>query len=178
VKLSVDGKIFSEPLTVAHDPRVTIPAAAYDEEFDLARKIEAQQVKLAEATHAAHALHAALDKARTDTSGGLLQSIDALDAEVVAAANIVNVPNPYNAWTFPPDNTQNFLYLGAAFDKLMRAVDGGADAAPSPDSQTGFTRLSGLLDASLQKWHGIETTQLPSLNAQLQAAGKPPITLK
>ncbi|HET9818357.1 MAG TPA: hypothetical protein VFP92_04230, partial [Rhodanobacteraceae bacterium] len=105
-------------------------------------------------------------------------SIDALDAEVVAAGNIVDSPNPYNAWTIPPDNVQNFRYLDSAFGSLMQAVDGGADAAPSPDARAGYTKLSGMLDASLQKWSALKANELPALNAKLKAAGKKPISLE
>jgi len=112
VRLTVDGKTFSEPLTVAHDPRVTIPADAYVEQFDLARKVEAEGAKLATAMGEAHKLHAELGKRSKDASGDLKQSIDALDAKVVAAADISESPNPYNAWTIPPNNVQSFGYLG------------------------------------------------------------------
>jgi photosystem II stability/assembly factor-like uncharacterized protein len=177
VKLTVDGKTYQEPLTIAHDPRVTIPASAYQQQFELARKVEAEQAKLATATNEADTLHAALQKAGEGATGDLKHSIDALDAKVVAAAAIVHSPNPYNAWSMPPDNIQNFNYLGSAFDSLMQAVDGGADAAPSPDAQNGYTKLSGMLDASLQKWSALKANELPALNAELKAAGKKPISL-
>jgi hypothetical protein len=78
----------------------------------------------------------------------------------------------------PPDNVQNFRYLGSALRSLMQAVDGGADAAPSPDARDGYTKLSGMLDASLQKWGALKTNELPALNAKLKAAGKKPISLE
>jgi hypothetical protein len=176
VKLTVNGKTYQEPLTVAHDPRVTIPESAYRQQFELARKVEAEQAKLAIASDEAGKLHTALQKAGEGTTGDLRQSIDALDAKVVAAAAIVHSPNPYNAWSFPPDNVRNFRYLHGAFRSLMQAVDGGADAAPSPDAQNGYTKLSGLLDASLQKWDALKTSELSVLNAALKAAGKKPIS--
>jgi hypothetical protein len=178
VKLTIDGKAYSQPLTVAHDPRVTIPETAYQHQFELARKVEAEQAKLAIAKGEADKLHAALQKAGEGANGDLRQSIDALDAKVVAAAAIVHAPNPYNAWSFPPDNVQNFGYLEGAFRSLAQAVDGGADAAPSPDARNGYTKLSGLLDASLQKWDALKTTELPALNAKLEAAGKKPIGIE
>jgi photosystem II stability/assembly factor-like uncharacterized protein len=178
VKLTVNGKTYQEPLTVAHDPRVTIPEAAYQQQFELATKVEAEGAKLATAMGEANRLHGALQKARKDANGDLKKSIDALDAKVVAAADITEAPNPYNAWTFPPNNVQNFRYLAGAFRSLEQAVDGGADAAPSPDAHAGYTKLSGMLDASLQKWSALKTTELSALNAKLKAAGKKPISLE
>jgi len=60
----------------------------------------------------------------------------------------------------------------------MQAVDGGADAAPSPDARAGYTKLSGMLDASLQKWGALKTTDLSALNTKLKAVGKKPISLE
>ena len=96
----------------------------------------------------------------------------------LVAGRIVHAPNPYNAGTFPPDNVQNFRYLGSAFRSLMQAVDGGADAAPSNDARAGYIKLSGMLDASLQKRSALKTTELSALNAKLKAAGKRPISLE
>jgi photosystem II stability/assembly factor-like uncharacterized protein len=178
VKLAVNGKTFSEPLTVVHDPRVTIPEMAYQQQFELARKVEAEQAKLATATSEANKLHAELQKASKAANGDLKKSIDALDAKVMAAADIAEAPNPYNAWSQPPSNVQNFRYLDGALRSLMQAVDGGADAAPSPDARDGYTKLSGMLDASLQKWDALKTSELTALNAKLKAAGKKPISLE
>lgn len=178
VKLTVNGKTYSEPLTVVHDPRVTIPEAAYQQQFELAQKVEAEQAKLATAMGEADRLHAALQKAGKDANDDLKQAIDALDAKVVAAADIKEAPNPYNAWTVPPDNVQNFAYLEGALRSLAQAVDGGADAAPSPDAESGYAKLSGMLDASLQKWGALKANELPVLNAKLEAAGKKPISLE
>jgi hypothetical protein len=178
VKLTVDGKTYSEPRTVAHDPRVTIPEVAYQQQFELARNVEAEQAKLATAMGEAHKLHTALQKAGEGANGDLKQSIDALDAKVVAAADISEATNPYNAWTIPPNNVQTFGYLVGALRSLMQAVDGGADAAPAPDARDFYTKLSGMLDASLQKWNSLKTSELPALNAKLKAAGKKPISLE
>jgi len=60
----------------------------------------------------------------------------------------------------------------------MQAVDGGADAAPSPDARAGYTKLSGMLDASLQKWGALKTSELSAVNAKLKAAGKKPISVE
>ncbi len=49
VRLSVDGKLFEAPLTLLPDPRVGAPPAAYQAQFQLARAIEADRLRLAAA---------------------------------------------------------------------------------------------------------------------------------
>ncbi len=51
-------------------------------------------------------------------------------------------------------------------------------AAPSPDARAGYTKLSWMLDASLQKWGVLKTSELSALNAKMEAAGKKPISLE
>src|SRR4030095_3976453 len=47
VTLTVDGKTFTQPLTVAIDPRVKAPAADLQEQFDLSWKLYQLRLKLA-----------------------------------------------------------------------------------------------------------------------------------
>ncbi len=46
VTLTVDGRSFRQPLTIAPDPRVKAPAASYRQVFALARRIEADRARL------------------------------------------------------------------------------------------------------------------------------------
>ena len=53
VRLTVDGKSFEAPLTLLPDPRVSASPAAYAAQFQLARAIEADRVRVAGAIKAA-----------------------------------------------------------------------------------------------------------------------------
>ena len=83
-------------------------------------------------------------------------------------------PNPFNAWSFPPQDTHTLAFVAQALGELMGAVD-GADAAPSPDARTGYAKLASLTDATLAAWDAFKRDDLAALNASLRAAKRKPI---
>ncbi|MEO6966955.1 MAG: hypothetical protein ABI132_00635 [Rhodanobacteraceae bacterium] len=177
IALTVDGRTYQQPLSIAPDPRVHLPANAYAQQFTFAGLIEAAQARLTAASSEAGALHGQLRDARKRVKGDTGNAIDALNAKVTALAGITEVPNPANAFAFPPTNTDNFAYMNSALDALQNAVDGGADAAPSPDARAGYAALMPKLDAVLAKWNALKANDLPALNAKLKATGGKPVTL-
>ncbi|MGH8213389.1 MAG: WD40/YVTN/BNR-like repeat-containing protein [Rhodanobacteraceae bacterium] len=178
VELKVDGKTFKQPLTVAADPRVHLPADAFAQQFALARQVEGLQVKLKQAEGEAKSLHERLQAARRKSNGDLGRAIDALDARVVAIGGIFDAPNHYNAWTQAPTGTDNFFFLDRSLGALMQAVDGGADAAPSPDARAGCAALDAKLGMALQQWNTLKTSDLADVNAKLKATGEKPVSLE
>jgi len=174
VELVVDGKKLTQALTVAPDPRVKLDDAAYAKQFALARDVEAAQVKLGEAQGEAKNLHANIVAARganADINGAL----DAFDAELVARAGIVEAANPHNAWILPPSSTTSLRFVGETLGKVAGAVD-GADAAPTPDAESGYEAAKALLDRELAEWKAFKATKLVAINAKLKVAGQKPLS--
>ncbi len=145
VTLRVDGRAFQQPLRVAPDPRMKLPAAAYARQYALAGRIEAAQVRLAGAEAAARALRKALATAGGD------EEARRLDSEVAALQGAAVTANPANVWAAPVTGLQTFRYLGGALGQLLHAVD-GADADPSPDAIKGCERQESLLATTLAAW--------------------------
>ena len=116
-----------------------------------------------------------MQAARKESNGAPGDAIDALDSKVVAIGGIFDAPNHYNAWTAAPAGTDNFFFLDRSLGALMQAVDGGADAAPSPDARAGHAALGGKLDAALQQWDELKSSGLADVNAKLKAAGQKPV---
>ena len=175
--LTVDGSVYRQSFEVLPDPRVKLPLGAYAEQFQFARKVEVEQSRLAVAQAQAQQLHAALQAAlKLDGSSPLGISESALDAKVVAAAGIVEAPNPNNAWAMPPRSTRTLAFLNQAVGKLANAAD-DADAQPSADSRSGYTALRLMIDGALQGWSELIAAGLPAINGQRQQAGLPKIEL-
>lgn len=177
VVLTVDGKDYTQPLTVVPDPRINLPAEAYTAQFEFARSIEASQQRLGSAQAQAGALHQTLKTAAASANGELQETLKAFDAQVVELAGINEAPNPRNAWAFPPKSTRAFSFLAQSLSKLAYAVD-SADAAPSPDARKGLATLTPMLDASLADWKLLSTAGLAAVNAKLRRAGKKQLKLE
>ena len=170
VTLTVDGQAWTQPLTVAPDPRVRMPAEDYARQFAFARKVEAAQARLAPGQAQARALHAALRAARATAGGALGEQLATLDRNVTDLAGLNDAPNPNNG--MPPTRTNSFAFLTQALGKLANAAD-DADAAPSPDARRGYEALVPMVDRALAAWSGLQASDVAAANVALRAAGRP-----
>ena len=175
VVLNVDGQKLEQPLTVLADPRVSLPASVYAQQFTLAKRIEEQRERVARAAMEVEAALASSSKARVDAPAQG-KEIDATIERIRVVSGMRVAANPHNAWAFPPRETKSLQFIGGQLDNLMLAVD-GADAVPSPDAKEGFDATVPLVDATLAQWEQIKTQQLAALNAKLKAAGKEEIKI-
>jgi len=177
VELAVDGRTFKQPLTLVPDPRVKLDDTAYAKQFALARNVEAAQLELAAVQGEAKNLHKniAAAHAASASNADLKTALDAFDAELVARAGIVEAANPHNAWILPPSSTTSLRFVGEALGKVAGAAE-GADAAPTPDAESGYAVAKALLDRELGEWKQFKATQLAAMNAKLKAAGQKPLS--
>jgi photosystem II stability/assembly factor-like uncharacterized protein len=125
VELKVDGQILRRPLELRADPRVNNSAAAFDAQFLLARKVEADRVRARIILADAKAHATPLDPRR---------------------AAILNGSDPDQ-----PTSPTGVVGISARLDKLANAVD-GADATPSPDSMKAYALLHSALDSAESRW--------------------------
>ena len=129
VALMVDGDVYHRPLTVAADPRVTLRAEDYRAAYDLARRIEANRVRLGGVKREIAAAQADIAKIAPAARAGL--------ADRLAALTDPRAPNAAPA-------------LSDHLEALQASVD-GADAPPSRDSRTGYAAA----EASIVRLGGV-----------------------
>jgi photosystem II stability/assembly factor-like uncharacterized protein len=170
VELKAGGRIHRQTLTVAPDPRVRLPAAAYARQFALARDIEGARVEIASALKEAERIHKGIAERRKGAGEAAAAALAAADQELLAISDLAPEKSSPDSTGRPPTTTAGLRYLAAAFRSLQRAVD-GADAAPTADAERGYLRHRALLDAALPKWAKFKGGTLASLNRQLQASG-------
>ena len=140
VVLTANGERRTAPLTIAPDPRVTVPASAYAEQFALAREIEQMRARVAAALEEANPLIKQLAN-RPD----LLERAKAISA----ATEITTYPQPIAGPT-------TLRFLGDALGELQSAVD-GADAVPTPDARAGWEKLRAAASAALESWRALKS---------------------
>jgi hypothetical protein len=176
VELNVDGRSYTQPLLLKPDPRVQISQAAFQREFELARKVEDASTRAAVASTEAGKLLKALDARQVHADSGLHASIGALMDKVSDLSGVETHPDPRNSMGSPPHRTDSLRALSMSLGKLEQAVD-GADADPSTDAQTSYAALSQTLTNTLDAWQQLKRVDLATLNAQLKAAGEKPVAL-
>lgn len=143
VTLTVNGQKLSQPLTVAPDPRINLPPSAYQEQFALARQVEALRAPVT----------AALDDA--EKLAAKLAGDPAKLQRVVEVSGIINSANAANLWWLPPKSTTNLRFLDGALQRLAGAID-SADAAPTADARTSLTVLKPQVETALKAWEVVK----------------------
>ncbi|HEY1891438.1 MAG TPA: hypothetical protein VGG63_13580 [Steroidobacteraceae bacterium] len=171
VMLTVDGRDYSQPLVVKPDPRVKLPDGAYQREFELARKVEAEEATTAAAYGRAVSLLDSLD-ARLAKGGAARRQMAALLAKASSISGTTPHAIPFPA--VPSLRTDSLQALVMDLATLESATD-GADADPSPDALSSYAMLSRKVTATLAEWTRFETVDVPKLNERLKAAGEQPI---
>ena len=176
VELNVDGERKTQSFGINADPRITLPQAAYAEQFELARKLETSRAQLALVNQEAEKLDKALAAHREKSNVKTATKIDALRARIAAITGAPDAANPGNTWYLPPKSLSSLRYLGAALNKLDLAVS-NVDAAPTADAKTGYGELDASLAKTRAEWQQVKDTELATLNTQLKAAKQPEIVL-
>ena len=149
VALTIDGQTLRRPLIVAPDPRVRLPGQAYERQFALARRIEADRARAHDALEAAKARHAAL-LAGAPTKPALAE----MDA---ALQTLADIPADDPRVTIPPDpkSLTSLAALGDRLAGLQAAVD-GADADPGADALSGYAQADAALGDTLARWAALD----------------------
>ena len=163
MRLTVDGKSLTQPMTVRLDPRVKTPAAAL-----------AQLAALTHTTYdAALASHAAFMDARALTSqlarvGGA--DADALRAQVDSLAPAQARAVRANVRRRGGGTAVSLEAASAALTAAAMAMQ-GADVAPTVSQVEACAKAKAQSAAVMSRWASLKTGGLASLNAKRKAAG-------
>jgi len=174
VRLTVDGKASTQPLTLKLDPRVKIAAPSLMQLNTLTRSM----------WDGATSARAAFTEARalaTKLAGASGADVDAFK---VALDSIAPPPavrgrggrgGGFGRFGAPAGPAT----LASVSGSLMSAANAmqGAEAAPTANQVAACDRASRQLAEVMKKWTALKTTGLAALNAKRKAAGQPSVTL-
>ena len=148
VELSVGARRLQQPLTIAPDPRIVLPADAYARQFALARRIEGVLARVAAGVEEADRAHRSLATRGPRDLDAQVQALAGPDFGAAPAAP-------------PPAGLSTLRSLAATLRTLSAAVD-GADAAPTPDAEAGFADIQPAVDATLAAWRALAAKVAPA----------------
>ena len=165
VTLTVDGKTFTQPLTVVMDPRVKASAADLQEQFNLSWKLYRLRLRLAPIGEKFDEIAEQLTKlkARAAERPDVTQNLEAF------AQTLMKFGPPHPRPGAPP----SFFVLDSTthlFDDIQ-----GADAAPTTATKAAATDLETKVGAAIEAWRKLLDSDVPALNQQLKQAGFPDI---
>jgi len=196
VKLTVNGKSYSQPITVKQDPRVKTPALVMQRVYSLSKAAYTGAADAQQAAQAAQGLRDQIAQIKPKATGAVATALDAFDQKIEAAFNPAaanasgsagggTAGGPAQA-TPPAPGGRGGRGRGGAGGP---GVAGGALNAPaaalvavmnslqSADVQPTALQVAAIetalrnARAAMARWNALKTTDLAALNAQLKTAG-------
>jgi photosystem II stability/assembly factor-like uncharacterized protein len=170
LKLTAAGKTFTRTLRVEMDPRVKTPRAGLEQQFALSAQAAAGLTETFDALAEIKKIRAQLTSMRPRAAGlppAVNEALTALDKK--AAALEGGAP----AQPAPPNFTQLHSQLATLYEVLQQA-----DAAPTTQAAATAADLQRRLREAVSLWVEFKRKDIESVNAQLRAAGLPPLTLQ
>ena len=159
VRLVANGQTVTRPLVVAKDPRISSTDDDLRREFELAKQVEAERVRLATALTGAHGLRERVTALRAKTSGAAREAVDAfLKGLDLAAGPPVGSDEEFDESEAEPTNLRR---LSSGMTRFQRSVE-SADVAPTPDALSGFERRREDVGKGLAHWKEFLDTELPA----------------
>jgi photosystem II stability/assembly factor-like uncharacterized protein len=172
VRLTVNGKSYTQPLVLKMDPRIKSLRADLQKQFDTAREIERRRTEINKGGGEVKELRSQISKLREKISGNaeLISALDALDRK---AESFDGLPHASPAGGDDPESPEagaSFAYLAAQFGQIASAVNTG-DGAPTVEARQALTEAEAALREMISKWNALKAKDLQSFNAQLRQAG-------
>ena len=169
--LTVNGKSYSQPLTVKMDPRVKTAPTGLAQQFRQSQQLYNQLLTLAPAVEQAGDLRKQIKELQKQAQGNVLTAVNALDKKLDDVAG-GGAPRRPGAGNQPP----NLGLMRARYLALLGALQ-EADVAPTTQASAAVDELAKQLTPLMQSWQQIKSKELPALNQQLKNANLPELKL-
>lgn len=169
VRLTHDGKTVTQPLVVTRDPRLrpSITDADLVRQFELARDIQAERVRVGLALRQAGSLRKQIAAAREGGKGDAATALDVLEKAIDGAAG-PPILSPAEEFFEPGGMSPTSLRRLSRSLSDLQAVVESADAAPSPDASASFAERRNLVDEGLARWQAVLATDVPKAGIVLE----------
>jgi photosystem II stability/assembly factor-like uncharacterized protein len=178
VKLTIDGKTFTQPFEVKSDPRLSATAADYAKQVDLGLKIRDKLTETHNAIIQIRDVRKQIEdlmkrvagqpgaKAINDAGAALNKNLTTVEEALYQTKNQSN-QDPLN---FPIRLNNKLAALGG--------VVGSAESAPTAQSYAVYDEVAGAIDAQLQRLAQIMKTDVPAFNQLVKDQNIPAIVVK
>ena len=185
VKLTVNGKSYTQPITVKQDPRVKTPALAMQQLYTLTKASYFGAADAQAASAQAASLRSQVGELTPKATGAMAETLGGFDRKV--AALIGGAPEGGAPAGRGGRGGRGGAPAGGSPAATLSSVEAslagsmnllqGADVTPPASSVATMTQAQQAAAAVLARWTTIKTVDLPAVNAQLKAAGLPGLTL-
>jgi hypothetical protein len=164
VKLTVDGKTYTQPLTVKMDPRNKTGVIGLTAQYSVASKVWSAMNEDYAAIEQIRKIRAELSKKR-ENGAAVANGIADLDKELAALEGTGGGRGRGSA-----EAGDSLSRLNGRLAEILEIV-AESDQTPTAQATAAVAALRKSLDAQLAKWSAVKAKDLPALNVELQKAG-------
>jgi photosystem II stability/assembly factor-like uncharacterized protein len=174
VRLTVDGKSYTQPLTLRMDPRMQIPLDDLRKQYEMEAGAVDGMNETYEQLEQVKSVRAQIKQVNAKASGNqhLATDLDALDKQCAELEGATQ--NPF--WGPPPSGKrpENLSTLHQHFAGILNVAD-SADAAPTTQAAAEYREFEESETALRKKWSVLREREILDVNAQLNKARLPAI---
>ena len=160
VKLTVEGKSYTQPLTLKMDPRIKTPEAGLRAQFEMetgsVRGMNESFKALAQVKSVREQLHA---RATAPGAASLSESISALDKKLRALEG--GAESSFFGLPASGKQPENFSTLNQHFGSLLAVAD-SADSAPTAQAETVYREEVEALQKLQAQWTALRNQDIPA----------------
>jgi hypothetical protein len=167
VKLTANGKTYTQPLVVRMDPRVETSTADLQQQFD--KSMQAYH----EAMAASRALGQVRDMEKQVASRKSSDKLAAYEKQLETLSG-PKASSPFEF--FSHRGAPNLGSVGGSLQMLMLRMQ-GADQAPTAADLAALDETSAELKSLMDRWDSLKGQSLTALNRALQESGQQPLVL-
>ena len=171
VRLTVDGKSYTQPLVVRMDPRVKTPVAGLQQQYTLSLALYDGLRHAVAGTEQADSLRSQINDSKAKASAGLNAMLDSLDKKLMALAGANGGSGGRGG---PRGGGGNAPATFRSMTEELQPLIGNlqsADETPTSQQVAAATQRIHTIDELQNRWSAIVKVDLPALNAKLKAAG-------
>jgi len=168
VRLTVNGRAYSQPLTVRMDPRVKTPAATLARQFALSKGVYDDIARTRAALDEVRALRASLRATRPRVTGDVAAAVDSLERAAGALEGAAGGFGGGAAAAATPSLAGTIGQLAQLYGTLQEA-----DVAPTSQLIAAVQAARRGVPPVLARWTEMRTREVSALNARLRAANAP-----
>jgi photosystem II stability/assembly factor-like uncharacterized protein len=177
VKLTVDGKSYTQPLTLKMDPRVKTTALGLQQQFTLSKQLYDEANAAAKALAEIRAVRAEVARVRGQAQGAP-EAIAAFDQKAAAIEGGGGAGGRGGGGRGGVSaGPETLSSAGASLSALIRMLE-AADVAPTTQLTAAVADRRAAVRAVMARWRALKNTDLPALNAKLKQAGVAAVEVK
>ena len=178
VRLTVDGQSQTAPLEVKLDPRVTVPQADLEKQFNLLMQIREQLNRVYAAINQIEDVRAQTEALKRrlpaeESARAVASSADSLSAKLIAVREpLVNLRISANE-----DSLAYRPGLDGQLAFLAMIVDAGCDCGPTEAAVQRFGALKKQADDAIAKWSDLQKSDVAPFQKAAAERGIQPVTI-